>query len=64
MVTCDLPVSFDLSWNWLADPDLASPGRVDILLGVEVFVPAVWLIPNEAWMGFGRMLNRHPSCIR
>ncbi len=46
IVTCDLPlspVSFDLSWNHLsdiplADPDFASPGRVDILLGVEVFV--------------------------
>ncbi len=44
MVTCDLPispVSFDLSWKHLsdiplADPDFASPGRIDILLGVEV----------------------------
>lgn len=44
-VTCDLPlkpVTFDLSWKHLsdvqlADPDYGLPGRVDLLLGVEVF---------------------------
>ena len=44
-VTCDLPlktVTFDLSWKHLsdiqlADPDFGLPGRVDLLLGVEVF---------------------------
>ena len=45
-VTCDLPVhpiSFDSRWNHLsdvklADPDFGRPGKIDILLGVEVFV--------------------------
>lgn len=45
-VTCDLPVSrvpFDLSWTHLsglplADPSFGEPQRIDILLGVEVFV--------------------------
>ena len=45
-VTCDLPlhpVSFDPSWNHLediplADPDFGRPGRIDLLLGVDVFV--------------------------
>ena len=45
-VTCDLPlhpVSFDLSWNHLEDiqlagPDFGRPGRIDLLLGVDVFV--------------------------
>ena len=45
-VTCDLPVSpvpFDLTWTHLvglplADPGFGEPQRVDILLGVEVFV--------------------------
>ena len=45
-VTCDLPLSpvpFDLSWNHisdvsLADPGFGQPGRIDILLGVDVFV--------------------------
>ena len=44
-VTCALPlkpVTFDLSWKHLsdiqlADPDFGLPGRVDLLLGVEVF---------------------------
>ena len=44
-VTCDLPlqpVSFHSSWTHLsgitlADPDFGRPGRVDLLLGVEVF---------------------------
>ena len=43
-VTCDLPlqpVDFDLSWNHLsgiqlADPNFGIPGKVDLLLGVEV----------------------------
>ena len=45
-VACDLPlqsIPFDPDWNHLsgiplADPDFASPGKVDILLGVEAFV--------------------------
>ena len=44
-VTCDLPlcpIPFSLKWNHLsdvtlADPDFGRPGRVDLLLGVEVF---------------------------
>ena len=45
-VTCDLPLSpvaFDLSWKHisdvpLADPGFGQPGRIDILLGVDIFV--------------------------
>ena len=45
-VTCDVPVHpvpFDLSWKHLsdlplADPSFGEPGRVDILLGVDIFV--------------------------
>ena len=45
-VTCDLsvnPVPCDSSWKHikgiqLADPEFGKPGRVDILLGVDVFV--------------------------
>ena len=45
-VTCDLPlhpISFDLKWNHLsnlqlADPTFGQPGKIDILLGVDVFV--------------------------
>ena len=45
-VTCDLPlcpIPFDLQWKHisdlpLADPGFGQPGRIDILLGVDVFV--------------------------
>jgi hypothetical protein len=45
-VTCDLPVHpvpFNLSWKHiselpLADPSFGQPGRIDLLLGVDVFV--------------------------
>ena len=45
-VTCDLPfhpIPFKAGWNHLsnlplADPGFGSPGRIDILLGVDVFV--------------------------
>ena len=45
-VTCDLPfhpVPFDANWRHLndiplADPSFGIPGRIDILLGVDVFV--------------------------
>ena len=45
-VTCDLSlhhVTFDPTWNHLTDIPLADlefgrPGRIDILLGVDVFV--------------------------
>ncbi len=48
-VTCDLPVvpiSFDPKWSHmsdirLADPKFGIPGRIDILLGVDVFVSAL-----------------------
>ena len=48
-VTCDLPVhpiAFSSSWTHLydipfADPDFGCPGRVDILLGVDVFTAAL-----------------------
>ena len=49
-VTCDLPthpIKYDSSkWTHLsdislADPDFDTPGRIDILLGVEVFVEAL-----------------------
>lgn len=44
-VTCDLPLSpvhFNQSWSHLsglqlADPNFGQPGRIDLLLGVEVF---------------------------
>ncbi len=44
-ITCDLPVipvPFDLKWNHLsdlslADPTFGQPGRIDVLLGVDVF---------------------------
>ena len=45
-VTCDLPlqpVLFNSSWKHLeditlADPDFGRPGRIDILLGIDVFI--------------------------
>ena len=45
-VTCDLPlhpVPFNPKWNHLsgisfADPDFGSPARIDLLLGVDIFV--------------------------
>ena len=48
-VTCDLPsqrVTFKSEWNHLADltladPDFGRPGKIDLLLGVEVFSAVV-----------------------
>ena len=48
-VTCNLPIEsihFDPTWNHLsglhlADPRFASPGRIDLLLGVDVFVDSI-----------------------
>ena len=45
-VTCDLPmapVAFDLIWSHLnditlADPGFGQPGRIDVLLGADIFV--------------------------
>ena len=46
-VTCDLPISrvpFDLSWKHnsdlplAADPSFGQPGRIDILLGVDIYI--------------------------
>ena len=55
-VTCDLPVhpvSYSSSWNHLHDLPLANPdfGRVDLLLGVDVFTEALlhgWRIGPSA----------------
>ena len=46
-VTCDLPlhpVAFNLKWNHLCltDPGFRRPGWIDLLLGVEVFIDAVY----------------------
>ena len=48
-VTCDLPVSpvtFKSSWKHLtdiplADPEFGCPGRIDLLLGVDIFVSSL-----------------------
>ena len=48
-VTCDLPlhpIPFDDKWSHiaglqLADPEFGQPGRIDLLLGVEVFAEVV-----------------------
>ena len=48
-VTCDLPVhpvSFGSTWNHLkdlplADPSFGRPGRIDLLLGVDIFTAAL-----------------------
>ena len=55
-VTCDLPlqpVSLDSSWKHfedisLADPDFGRPGRIDILLGVDIFIET---LPQGRRMG-------------
>ena len=71
-VTCDLPlhpVSFNQSWNNLedlplADPDFGRRGRIDLLLGVDVFVGTLrqgrWFgppgSPSAFETGFGWVL--------
>ena len=48
-VTCDLPlrpVTFDPSWTHLddlplADPDFGRPGKIDLLLGIDVFIETI-----------------------
>ena len=55
-VTCDLPVHpvpFDLSWNYitgisLVDPAFGQPSRINILLGVDVFVD---ILHHGRWTG-------------
>jgi len=45
-ITCDLPhqpINFNMEWNHLtnidlADPHFGQPGRIDVLLGVDIFV--------------------------
>ena len=45
-MTCDLPthpVPFNSKWNHLidltlADPEFGTPGRIDVLLGIDIFV--------------------------
>ena len=49
-MTCDFPihpVSFNSKWNQLsnlalADPEFGTPGRIDVLLGIDIFVEALW----------------------
>ena len=49
-VMCDLPlhpISFDLKWRHfegilLADPEFGLLGRIDFLLGVDIFVEVLW----------------------
>ena len=63
-VTCDLPVkpvTPQLSWNHniisdiaLADPDFGRPSRIDLLLGVDIFVASLL---------HGRRLGPHGSPI-
>ena len=67
-VTCDLPVHpvpFDSKWKHLtslplADPTFGRPGRIDILLGVDVFADVLpadrssWIssrVRDRVWMG-------------
>ena len=69
-VTCDLPfapITLDKGWNHLEDVDLADPGfgcpgKIDMLLGINIFVeawPAEWThgnpngVRNAFWMGTG-----------
>ena len=48
-VTCDHPihpVSFNSKWNHLrdlalADPEFGTPGHIDVLLGIDMFVEAL-----------------------
>ena len=55
-VTCDLPlhpIPYNLKWDHLsnlqlADPGFAKPGRIDILLGVEIFVEVML---HDWWRG-------------
>ena len=65
-VTCDLPVhpiSFDSRWNHLsdvklADPDFGRPGKIDILLGVEVFVD---VLLHGRRIGPPNLIHQSPS---
>ena len=66
-VTCDLPlhpIRLDQKWSHLAhiqlaDPRFGDPGKIDLLLGVEVFVAVLrhgWLsysTRDRIWMGPG-----------
>ena len=53
-VTCDLPlcpVPFDLQWKHisdlpLADPGFAQPGRIDMLLGADIFVGGLVILEH------------------
>ena len=55
-VTCDLPMEpghFDSRWNHLAnltlaDPDFGRPGRIDLLLGVDVYAD---VLLHGRWSG-------------
>ena len=59
-VTCDLPlhpVPFDLSWNHLsdiplADPGFGHPGKIDIILGVEVLLQGRRIGPPHSPIAF------------
>ncbi len=79
-VTCDLPcrpIEFDCEWKHLSDLDLADPGcgqpgRIDILMGVDIFVQVllqgrrigppgspVALETELGWVLAGRISSRH-----
>ena len=81
-VTCDLPVHpipFNEKWTHLndlqiADPEFNTPGRIDVLLGVDVFVNVllngrrvgpsgspIALETELGWVLAGKMENHSPS---
>ena len=59
-VTCDLPLStvhFDPNWKHLtglslADPDFGKPGKIDLLLGVDIFVDVLLNGRRTGFSGF------------
>ena len=74
-VTCDLPVQpihFDPQWIHLkdlklADPDLGRPGRIDILLGIDVYTDVLLQGrrsgPPGSPIAFETMFGWVPSCL-
>ena len=80
-MTCDLPlqpVPLDSSWKHLedihlADPDFGRLGRIDVLLGVDIFVETLlqgrrdwtsWLSMCISLVGFSQAVwTRHPQVL-